>query len=310
MALADKYTLKNLKTDFPTDDACLEAVFESLHTKDCSCGGTYSKISGRKQYQCSLCRFQIAPTAGTIFHKSDTPLTYWFHAIFLFSNAKSGISAKELERQIGVTYKTAWRMLKLIREALHQKPRLGEPDPEPLGGDVEMDETYFGGRAKAGRNNENLSAAMKKKSVIIGAVERGGTIRAEVSPTAKAKRIGSFLKRNVRPEGTRLFTDESNRYDRTASGYDRHTVNHGRKEYVRGEAHVNTMEAFWSHVKRSIDGTHKHVSRRHLQAYVDGFVFHRNNRHSDTRRFAALLGTLLASRPLGIRPYWRLPYQA
>ena len=288
MALADKYTLRNLKADFPTDEACLDAIFQALHTKECFCGGEYHKMSGRRQYQCSKCRFQIAPTADTIFHKSVTPLTLWFHAIFVFSNAKSGISAKELERQIGVTYKTAWRMLKLIREALSQ-------GSDKLSGDVEMDETYHGGKAKAGPNNCNLSQAMKKKAVIIGAVERQGRIKAEVSPNGKAKTIGGFLDRTIEVEGTRLFTDESNRYDLVAKRYDRHTVNHKRKEYVRGESHVNTMESFWSHVKRSIRGTHKHVSKKHLQAYVDGFVFHRNNRHNDSERFAVLLGTLLSA---------------
>lgn len=288
MALQDKYTLKNLKEDFPDDDACLEVIFSALHSRECSCGGTYSKIVSRRQYQCSTCRHQIAPTADTLFHKSDTPLTLWFHAIFVFSNAKSGVSAKELERQIGVTYKTAWRMLRLIRE------RLAVFGDEPLSGDVEMDETYFGGKHKAGRNNEGLGNAMAKKSVIIGAVERGGRVKAEVSPSAKARDVGNFLSWNVKREGTRLFTDESNRYHKAAADYDRRMVNHSKKEYVRGEAHVNTMESFWSHVKTSIRGTHKHVSRKHLQSYVDGFVFHRNNRGNDTLRFASLLGELLS----------------
>jgi transposase len=159
MALADKYTLRNLKADFPDNDACLDTLFLALHTKECSCGGEYHKIGNRRQYQCSKCRFQIAPTADTIFHKSVTPLTFWFHAIFIFSNAKSGISAKELERQIGVTYKTAWRMLKLIREALSQ-------GNGKLSGDVEMDETYHGGQAKAGRNNRHNDS--ERFAVLLG----------------------------------------------------------------------------------------------------------------------------------------------
>lgn len=288
MAKEDKYTLRNLKTDFPDDNACLEAIFQSLHTKECSCGGTYKKITARKQYQCSKCRYQIAPTAGTIFHKSDTPLTLWFHAIFVFSNAKSGISAKEMERQLGVTYKTAWRILRLIREALGQ-------DGDKLKGSVEMDETYFGGRAKGGRYNANLSEAIRKKSVIIGAVERQGRIKAEVSPNGKAKTVGEFLHRNVEMDGTKLYTDESNRYNRVALGFERFVVNHSQKEWVRGSAYTNTIESFWSHVKRSVTGTHKVVSRKYLQSYVDGFVFHRNNRHNDSQRFAVLLGILLSS---------------
>lgn len=120
MSKADKYSIQDLQRDFPTDDVALDFIFSTLHSYDCSCGGTYSRVKARKQYQCSKCRFQIAPTAGTIFHKSATPLSIWFYALFVFSNAKSGISAKELERQIGVTYKCAYRMLKQIREALGQ----------------------------------------------------------------------------------------------------------------------------------------------------------------------------------------------
>jgi hypothetical protein len=165
MAKETKYSIRDLKRDFPTDEACLDLVFDTLHSRDCSCGGTYKQIKGRKQYQCSKCRFQIAPASTTIFHKSDTPLSSWFHAIFIFSNAKSGISAKELERQLGVTYKCAWRILSLIRLALKQ-------DTTKLKGDVEIDTGYFGGRHYAGKNNEKLGEAMAKKSVVTIAVER------------------------------------------------------------------------------------------------------------------------------------------
>ena len=102
-----KYGLKQLRKDFPTERACLEFIFETLHSYECACGGEYVAREGRKQYQCSKCRFHIAPTANTLFHKSDTPLTLWFHALWVFSNAKSGVSAKEMERQLAVTYKTA-----------------------------------------------------------------------------------------------------------------------------------------------------------------------------------------------------------
>ena len=146
MAKADKYSRQDLQKQFPTDDVILDFIFDNLHSRDCSCGGKYSRIKGRKQYQCSRCRYQIAPTAGTIFHKSDTPLTDWFYALFIFSNAKSGISAKELERQLGVTYKCAWRILKQIRKALDQ-------DSNKLDGTVEVDIAYIGGRFKSGKYN-------------------------------------------------------------------------------------------------------------------------------------------------------------
>lgn len=113
-----KYGLKQLRKDFPNDQACLQFAFDTLHSKECACGGEYSPVKGRKQFYCSKCRFQIAPLSGTIFHKSDTPLTLWWHALWVFSNAKSGLSAKELERQLAVTYKTAWRLRRLIVSAL------------------------------------------------------------------------------------------------------------------------------------------------------------------------------------------------
>src|SRR3990167_10804000 len=113
MKRINRYGVRSLEKDFPNDDVCLEFLFDAQHSKACSCGGTYKRVKGRKQ-------FQIAPLAGTIFHKSDTPLTLWFKAILAFSNAKSGVSAKEMERQLEVTYKTAWRILHLIRKALEQ----------------------------------------------------------------------------------------------------------------------------------------------------------------------------------------------
>ncbi len=286
MSKANKYSIQNLRSDFPDDAACLDFLFKALHNEKCSCGGTYRKIKNRQQYQCSKCRFQIAPMAGTIFEKSTTPLTLWFHALFIFSNAKSGISAKEMERQLGVTYKTAWRILKLIREALGQ-------GQNKLQGDVEMDEAYFGGKGKAGKNNKDLGKVMCKKSTVIAAIERGGDIKAEVTPNATATTIGQFLDKNIEPEGTRLMTDESNRYNKVAKDYDRHMVKHGSKQFVIGDVHVNHIETFWAHVKRSMKGTYKVISKKHLQSYLDAFVFHYNNRDNDRERFEVLLGTVL-----------------
>ncbi len=285
MKRTNRYGIKSLRKDFPTDRACLEFIFDALHTRECSCGGEFTLREGRRQFQCSKCRFHIAPTASTLFHKSDTPLTLWFGAILAFSNAKSGISAKELERQLEVTYKTAWRMLHMIRKALKQDGKLS--------GDVEMDTAYFGGRFKSGKYNEKQKEAIAAKSVVMGAVQRGGNARLIIVPDGKAKTHGEFLAETINPDGTRLMTDKTNRLDKVAVGFNRHSVDHSRGEYVRGDVHANTIEAFWSHIKRSITGTHKVVSKKYLQEYLDGFVFLRNNRHSDRERFALLLATLL-----------------
>lgn len=282
-----KYGIRSLKDQFPNDGVILDFIFDTLHSRKCSCGGSYKPLFsmdnavlvGRRQYQCSKCRYQIAPTAGTIFHKSDTPLTLWFHAILVFANAKSSVSAKYLERELEVTYKTAWRMLRLIRKALPQSD-------EPLSGDVEFDEGYIGGAAK----QKNWK---KNKSTVLAAVQRGGEMRAAVMPDGSAKSHMHFLWQNVSTKNTRLMTDGTNRLDVVARGYDRHEVDHNRKQYVKGDVHVNHVESFWAHIKRSVKGTHKVVSKKHLQSYVDAFVWHYNQRTcTDAERFALLLGAL------------------
>lgn len=285
-----KYGLTSLRKQFPTDQACIEFMFDAMHSRKCSCGGRYSlmKNGGRKQrtFQCSVCRNKISPTAHTIFHKSETPLTLWFHALMVFSNAKSGMSASALARDLEVGYKTAWRMLHLIRKGLKQSDL-------PLKGDVEVDSGFMGGRGKAGKDNVNLSKVMKKKSVVMAAMQRGGEMRAEVVADNTAETHKNFLWQNVSTEGTRLITDKTNKLDNVAVGYDRHSVDHSRGEYARGDIHVNNVEGFWSHVKRSVKGTHKAVSPKHLDGYINAFVWHYNNRHSDSERFASLLGALV-----------------
>ncbi len=286
MSKITKYSIRDLKAQFPTDEACLAFIFDTLHTRKCSCGGEYKQINGRKQFQCGKCRFQIAPASGTIFHKSDTPLSLWFHAIFIFSNAKSGISAKELERQLGVTYKCAWRILSLIRKALKQ-------DNGKLRGDVEIDTGYFGGKGYGGKYNKYQKENIAKKSIVTIAVERGGKARAEIMPDTTANSIQSFIERNIESKATSILSDNAKVYWRSDKTHDRYSVEHSKGEYVREDIHINTVETFFAHLKRSIKGTFKVISKQHLQSYLDAFVFHYNNRHNDRTRFEVLLGTLL-----------------
>ncbi|HXK39009.1 MAG TPA: IS1595 family transposase [Candidatus Paceibacterota bacterium] len=119
-----RYGIVSLQKQFPDDGACLQFIFDALYRRRCSCKGEFKRISGRRQFQCSKCRFQIAPAAGTIFHKSETSLVLWFHAILAFLNAKGGISAKQLERDLEISYKCAWRILGLIRRILDDVPHL------------------------------------------------------------------------------------------------------------------------------------------------------------------------------------------
>lgn len=276
---SQKFGIRSLRRKFPSESACLEFLFNRYHGAQCSCGGEFRRVSTRKKYQCTRCRYQIAPLARTIFEKSKVPLTLWFHALMMFSNAKSGLAAKTIQRDLEITYKCAFRMASLIRSRLSQSE-------EALSGIVELDTGYIGGKAK----KEEL---MHNKSTVFAAVQRGGEMRVEVGKDGSARSHKNFLWKNVSTVNTRLMTDSALHLDRVALPYKRESVHHRKKEYVRGDVHVNTVESFWSHVKRSMRGTHKAVSPKHLQSYLNGFVFHRNNAHNDRERFFALLDTIL-----------------
>lgn len=165
MSTQPKYTIKDFRKEFPNDDACLDYIFQArFGDKECVCGrkGTMYRVKDRKCYACSFCAHQIHPTSGTIFHKSSTALTDWFYALFLFSSARNGVSAKELQRQLGVTYKTAWRMAHQIRSLMTQ-------GRDPMDGTVEMDETYIGGRRRGTRGR-----GAQGKTAVAGIAQRGG----------------------------------------------------------------------------------------------------------------------------------------
>lgn len=264
-----RYTFAQFKEEYPNDDACLESVFENRYgdLKFCpKCGAEtkFYRVKKRQCYACMHCGHQLYPLADTIFRKSRTSLWNWFYAIYLFSVAKNGVSAKELERHLGVTYKTAWRMCKQIRLLMEQ-------DKEQLDGDVEVDETYIGGKGK-------MKQKMQNKSVLFGGVERYGMVKAVKIKSAKTKDLLPVVLSSVKP-GSNVNSDEWRTYKNLAKqGYSHTTVNHKKLEYVRGECHTNTIEGFWSQLKRSLDGTYHAVSPKYLQSYVDQFVFYYNHR--------------------------------
>ncbi|OGG72663.1 hypothetical protein A3A38_00295 [Candidatus Kaiserbacteria bacterium RIFCSPLOWO2_01_FULL_53_17] len=284
--MSERFGVRSLRRRFPSDDACLEYLFRKRHGKYCSCGGTFKRVKGRKQYHCSRCSFQVAPLAGTIFEKSKVPLTMWFHVFMMFSNAKSGLAAKTIQRDLEITYKCAWRMAKLIRGSLKQSE-------EPLKGEVELDLAYFGGRGVAGKNNEHLSDVFRAKTKVLAAIERKGQMRARVVTSVSARNHKNFLWQNVSTKDTKLMTDKTLHLDRVARPYERHSVHHKKREFVRGRVHTQTVDWFWSNTKGSLRGTHKSVSPKYLQSYLDGFVFHYNNAGNDRARFFSLLDTIL-----------------
>ena len=269
-----KYTIKNLRSDFPNDEACLDFIFKNRWPKGLTCPNCEKKdfypVKGRKSYACK-CGYQVSPTEGTIFHKSSTPLTLWFHAIFLMSQSKNGVAAKELERQLGVTYKCAWRISKQIR-------LLMSDDNDPLGGNeiVELDETYIGGKAKGKRGR-----GAAKKTPVFGAVERDGKIKTKVVLNVRKLTLMPLIK-NMVANNSVIVTDESNSYnDVKKIGNLHESINHSKGQYVDGDVHTNTIEGFWSQFKRSVHGTYHSVSRKHLQLYLDEFSFRYSHRKSD-----------------------------
>ena len=274
-----KYTIKDFQKEFPNDDVCLDYLFTQRfgHLADFN---KYYRVKKRKCYAHSETGEQIHPLADTIFHKSSTKLTLWFYAIFLFSQSKNGISAKELERHLGVTYKTAWRMAKQIRELMQQEPSM-------FGGTVEADETYVGGKGK----NNKRGRGVENKTPVFGVVEREGSVSAKAVKNCKASTVMPLIRENVEI-GTNLMTDEFRSYGKAGLEYNHQTVNHGTKEYVHGDVHTNTIEGFWSQLKRSIDGTFHSVSPKYLQAYVNEFAFRYNHRNSSVHVFDLLLGNV------------------
>ena len=296
-----RYSLMELMRDFPDDDACLTWLWQTrfetedgtgAHCPKCQCVRKFAKYTTAQQRQswtCTACGVHVHPTAGTIFHKSSTSLHLWFYAMYLMTSTRCGISAKQLERELGVTYKTAWRMFHLIRNEL-----MDQSDEALLTGAVEADETYVGGRPRAkdrvrlpdGRIRRGPSN--KPKAMVVGAVERGGRVRASVVPQtdgAIARTVEAYVSTDAQ-----LITDEHPGYIAPGlkyAGHDR--IKHSEKVYVSGDVHTQTIDGFWSLVKRGIGGTHHAVSAKHLQGYLNEYVWRYNNRDEDGPALFALL---------------------
>ena len=265
-----KYTIKHLRAEFGTDTKCLQLVFDNRYGKKFECPqcqqkGKFYLIEGRKRFDC-VCGYTVSPLADTIFPKTSTPLTLWFHAIFLFASSRNGVASKELERHLGVTYKTAWRLAKQIRILFAQSK-------DPLSGTIEVDETHFGGKH---RGKRGLGA--EGKTPIFGMIERKGKAIGQVIPNVRLKTLQPIIDKSV-VKNSMIMSDELRSYSRVKiSGYNHETVKHGIGEYVRGEVHTQNIEGFWSQMKRSISGTHHAISPKYLQLYVDEYIWRYNYR--------------------------------
>lgn len=268
-----RYTIDTLHKEFPDDDACLNFMFKRIYSSLPACpkcgvvNPRYYRVRGRKCHACNDCGYQLSPLANTIFHKSDTSLKKWFYAIYLFSVGKNGVSAKEIERHLGVTYKTAWRMAKQIRLMMQQ-------GSNPLSGIVEIDETYIGGKRRASLGK------FDNKTAVIGMVEKrkgSGQVKAVATKRADATVALPFI-RAMAKQGSEIQSDESKIYHRVKRECVHRFINHSKEEYSTDGISTNTIEGFWSQMKRSIDGTYHCVSPKYLQYYVNEFVYRYNHR--------------------------------
>ncbi len=277
-----KFTINSFREMFPDEDTCLEWLYNRNYSEvqkcpNCGKESKFYKISDRKVYSCEFCGYQISPTAGTIFHKSSTPLTTWFYVIYLMAQTRGGISAKQIERETGVTYKTAWRMCKQVRSVLFE-------NGDPFSGEVEIDESYFGGR-KAGKRGRGAEG----KTPVVGMIERNGKLEVRKVINTKRNTIIPMVMKNVE-QGAQIFTDEYPVYKCLPSfGFNHSTVQHADKVYVIGNCHTNTIEGFWSLAKNGIKGVYHSVSSDYLQYYLDEYAFRYNHRKDTTPMFFSFL---------------------
>jgi transposase-like protein len=285
-----RYTITDFNSQFPDDAACLEHLKEQrfpggiAYCEMCQKEHKHYRIKGRPVYSCDHCGTQISPMAGTIFEKSTTSLRLWYYAMYLMASTRCGISAKQIQRETGVTYKTAWRMFRQIRSLL------SETDMQLEGSKVEMDECYMGGRPRGKRGGPKWLEP-SKKAVVAGVVERKtgkGKVIARVVEDASKKTLQDFAHEFILPEST-VFTDEHPSYTGLDRTYTHHRIQHSAGVYVRGEVHTQTIEGFWSTVQNGIRGVYHSVSKKYLQTYLDEYSFRYNRRDQGNLIFNAFL---------------------
>lgn len=292
-----RYSLMEFDGEFPDDATCLEYLVarlypEGIHCPKCERVTKHHRLTNRPAYSCQFCGRHEYPLKGTIFQGSSTSLRLWFQAIYLMASTRCGISAKQLEREIGVSYPTAHRMFKQIRSLL------GQDADGQFSETVEIDDAYFGGRdywRKRGKPRAGVGRGGPGKVPVVGLAERGsngrkGRVSAKAVPNLRRSTVHPIVSRKVR-WGSTIYTDEHKAYDELLFTHGR--IQHGLGVYVSGDVHTNTIEGFWSLVKRGISGVYHGVAPEYLQTYLDEYVFRYNNRDATGRgMFDAFLGRI------------------
>lgn len=249
------------------------------------------KFSNGKVYKCAKCRKQFSVRVGTIFEDSKISLQKWFAAIYLITAHKKGISSLQLHRDLGVTQKTAWFMLHRVRHTFGLST-----GTEKLTGIIEADETFIGGaesnKHKHKRTEGTQGRSVKTKSAVAGVMVRGGELRVKKITNTNGYHLKPFVVKNVE-FGSQLMTDEHLGYNGLAQLFKHSKVNHNSEQYVNGDCHTNSMEGFWSLLKRGVNGIYHSISAKHLQQYIDEFVFRYNTRKAtETYRFDTMLNNI------------------
>lgn len=262
------YSLREFLTEYPNDQACLEEIIKRKYSDwVCKCGRTeLYPVKGRTSYACA-CGKQVYPLAGTPLSRTKTPLTSWFYVVWVMTQTKSGVSASTMQKHLGVSYKTAWRMMMKVREMME--------DNIPLKGNIEVDETYF--RAKPWRTVRPL-AYNGRAQTVIGFVERGGRVKTKIILGSGKLHIQAAVREHV-PTTAVLYTDSLWAYSGLKE-YNHHVINHSSKRYVDGHIHTNNIENVWSHIKRGIYGVYRIVHPEYLQRYLDEYAWRYSNRFS------------------------------
>jgi len=290
-----RFTLQDFAAKFPNDDTCLEYLKEKrypggvTYCEKCQQERKHHRVTGRPAYACDYCGKMISPMARTIFEKSSTSLRTWFYAMYLMGSTRCGISAKQIQRETGVTYKTAWRMFKQIRSLL------SDGDLQLEGPTVEVDEMYYGGKRK-GQYGRPMRGD-RKKIPVVAIVQRKGRVVAKVMPDLRSANVLRVIRNHVTP-GSTIYTDEYSIYDRIPrmqakdgklAHFIHKRIKHSSGVYVMGDIHTNTVEGLWSLIKRGIGGVYHSVSPEYLQTYLNEYTFRYNRRHEGNQQFNAIL---------------------